>query len=72
MSHLPPEFRYLDGKMLSSRVYPEFFSLAATDRVLNAGFGDGPQAVVYRGSFASATISPSASTRACASRIRAT
>lgn len=53
MPLLPPEFRYLDGKILSSRVYPEFFSLSPSDRVLNAGFGDGPQALVYRGRFAS-------------------
>ncbi|TAL20636.1 methyltransferase domain-containing protein [Patescibacteria group bacterium] len=48
---LPPEFSYLQGKYLSSRVYPEFFSLRPTERVLVAGFGDGPQALVYAGTF---------------------
>ncbi|TAK04880.1 class I SAM-dependent methyltransferase [Patescibacteria group bacterium] len=50
---LPPEFSFLHGKLLSSRVYPEFFPLRPEDRVLNAGFGDGPQALVYAGSFRS-------------------
>lgn len=52
MSRLPPLSQFLAGKVLSSRVYPEFFPLHKTDRVLNAGFGDGPQAIVYAGSFA--------------------
>lgn len=55
MRPLPPEFSFLQGKLLSSRVYPEFFPLRPSDRVLNAGFGDGPQAVVYAGSFRSMT-----------------
>ncbi len=52
---LPPEFKHLAGKILSSRVYPEFFSLAPTDDVLNVGCGEGPQVVVYAGSFKSMT-----------------
>jgi len=40
-----------DGKLLSSRVYPEFFSIEKTDRVLNLGCGDGPQAAIYAGQF---------------------
>lgn len=48
---LPKEFSYLQGKVLSSRVYPEFFSMTNDDRVLNAGFGDGPQVMVYAGTF---------------------
>jgi SAM-dependent methyltransferase len=39
------------GKLLSSRVYPEFFPLAAHWTVLNLGCGNAPQAVVYRGAF---------------------
>lgn len=45
----------LEGKILSSRVYPEFFSLRGHERVLNVGFGEGPQALVYAGRFASMT-----------------
>jgi len=55
MSHLPVPNAFFAGKILSSRVYPEFFPLRKTDRVLNAGFGDGPQAIVYAGSFAQMT-----------------
>ncbi len=50
---LPKDFSYLQGKILSSRVYPEFFSIKQDERVLNAGFGDGPQVIVYAGSFRS-------------------
>ncbi|MEK7072834.1 MAG: class I SAM-dependent methyltransferase [Patescibacteria group bacterium] len=53
MYPLPPEFAFLKGKILSSRVYPEFFALHSEERVLNVGFGDGPQAVVYAGTFGS-------------------
>lgn len=44
----PPDVR---GKLLSSRVYPEFFSLDPSSRVLNLGCGNAPQAIVYRGAF---------------------
>ena len=50
---LPPEFENLAGKILSSRVYPEFFSLGKGDRVLNVGCGEGPQLAVYAGQFKS-------------------
>ena len=52
MSRLPPEFAYLEGKVLSGRVYPEFFTMDPSWRVYNAGFGDGPQPIVYRRQFA--------------------
>ncbi len=55
MFRLPPEFEFLQGKLLSSRVYPEFFSFPKQSRVLNAGFGDGPQALVYAQAFGSMT-----------------
>jgi len=45
------KFHFLRGKMLSGRVYPEFFALDPGDRVLNIGCGQGPQAVVYAGQF---------------------
>ena len=35
------------GKILSGRVYPEFFSFDKDDKVLNIGCGEGPQAIVY-------------------------
>lgn len=41
--------------MLSSRVYPEFFTMPPSARVLNAGFGDGPQVLAYQGRYASMT-----------------
>ncbi|MDQ7815043.1 MAG: class I SAM-dependent methyltransferase [Patescibacteria group bacterium] len=53
MSHLPPEFKHLEGKVLSSRVYPEFFSLRGDERILNVGCGEGPQMAVYAGRFKS-------------------
>jgi SAM-dependent methyltransferase len=41
----------LKGKILSGRVYPEFFPFEPGDRVVNIGSGSGPQAVVYRGKY---------------------
>ena len=43
--------KILNGKVLSGRVYPEFFSINNNERVLNIGCGDGPQAVVYAGRY---------------------
>lgn len=43
--------RLFDGKITSSVVYPEFFPIKPTERVVNLGCGVGPQAVVYRGSY---------------------
>ncbi len=37
------------GKVLASRIYPRFFPLDPQDRVVNLGWGEGPQAVVYAG-----------------------
>ena len=45
------EFKGLRGKLLSGRVYPEFFPLDSSDRVVNLGCGEGPQAIVYAGTF---------------------
>lgn len=39
------------GKLLSGRVYPEFFSIFSTEVVLNIGCGNGVQALVYQGVF---------------------
>ena len=38
---------FLKGKLLSGRVYPEFFPLRSKDCVINLGCGEGPQAIVY-------------------------
>ncbi len=46
------ERKFVAGKVLSGRVYPEFFPCVATDSVLNIGCGFGPQAVVYRNRYA--------------------
>ncbi len=50
-SRLLPSESFLAGKLLSSRVYPEFFPFSGNERVVNLGFGDGPQAIIYSGSF---------------------
>jgi SAM-dependent methyltransferase len=42
---------HVAGKLLSGRVYPEFFPIAAQWKVLNVGCGNAPQAVVYGGEF---------------------
>ena len=44
-------FHFLKGKILSGRVYPEFFAFNPDDRVLNIGCGEGAQAVVYAGQY---------------------
>jgi len=45
------KFKFLKGKLLSSRVYPEFFPFKPDDRVINIGCGQGPQAIVYAGQY---------------------
>jgi len=45
------KFHFLRGKILSGRVYPEFFGFAPDDRVLNIGCGEGAQAIVYAGQY---------------------
>lgn len=39
------------GKLLSGRIYPEFFPIDKNETVLNIGCGDGVQAVIYNGNF---------------------
>lgn len=39
------------GKMQSGIIYPEFFPINKEDTVLNAGCGDGVQAVIYKNNF---------------------
>lgn len=43
--------RLFDGKLISSRVYPEFFPVTPEEAVVNLGCGVGPQAVVYKGRY---------------------
>ncbi len=45
------DFTFLEGKVLSGRVYPEFFPFAPDDHVGNIGCGEGPQAIIYRGQY---------------------
>jgi len=45
------KFRFLKGKLLSGRVYLEFFPFNPNDRVVNLGCGEGPQAIVYAGKY---------------------
>ncbi len=40
--------KLFDGKIISSVVYPSFFPISNTERVVNFGCGVGPQAVVYK------------------------
>lgn len=46
------EFAFLAGKLLSGRVYPEFFQFRPNAHVLNVGCGLGPQAISYNGQYA--------------------
>ena len=39
------------GKLLSGRIYPEFFPIDKEETILNIGCGDGVQAVIYGGNF---------------------
>ena len=41
-----------DGKVQSGVIYPGFFPFAQGDQIVNLGCGLGPQAVVYKGTFA--------------------
>lgn len=41
------KFDFLKGKLLSGRVYKEFFPFNPSDYVINLGCGEGPQAIVY-------------------------
>ncbi len=43
--------RLFDGKIISSRVYPECFPIAKDETVVNLGCGLGQQAVIYKDSF---------------------
>ena len=43
--------KYIQGKIVSSRVYPEVFPLNADCNILNIGCGYGPQAIVYGGQY---------------------
>ncbi len=43
--------RLFEGKLLSAIVYPEFFPLQSSERVVNLGCGVGPQVAIYRGQF---------------------
>lgn len=45
------EFDFLKPKLISSRIYPEFFQLHENERIVNLGCGNGPQVVAYSGNF---------------------
>ena len=47
----PKKYADVSPKLLSGRVYPEFFTLPPASRVVNIGCGRGPQMVVYQGQF---------------------
>ena len=44
-------FQRLKGKVLSSRVYPEFLPIRPGERVVNLGCGEGAQAIAYAGQY---------------------
>jgi len=48
---MTPGINFNRGKLLSGRIYPEFFPISKEEMVLNIGCGDGVQAVVYDGNF---------------------
>ncbi|MCX6796328.1 MAG: hypothetical protein NTW06_02400 [Candidatus Falkowbacteria bacterium] len=43
--------KILNGKVLSSRVYPDFFPIKPDEYVIHIGCGDGPHAVAYLNSY---------------------
>jgi 2-polyprenyl-3-methyl-5-hydroxy-6-metoxy-1,4-benzoquinol methylase len=45
------DINFNKGKLLSGRIYPEFFPIDKKETVLNIGCGDGVQMLVYKGSF---------------------
>ncbi len=45
------DINFNKDKLLSGRVYPEFFPISKEETVLNIGCGDGVQAVIYGGNF---------------------
>lgn len=45
------QVNFVAGKVLSGRVYPEFFPFHSEDVVLNVGAGYAPQAAAYQGHF---------------------
>jgi SAM-dependent methyltransferase len=45
------DFRFLEGKLLAARVYPEFLPLSPEWQVVNLGAGEGPQAIRYAGQY---------------------
>jgi len=42
---------FIDGKLSSGRIYPEFFPIDSNDSVVNFGCGQGVQALIYAGRF---------------------
>lgn len=44
--------RLFEGKVASSVIYPSFFPIAPTERVINFGCGVGPQALAYKNQYA--------------------
>ena len=51
LSNVMDRFRFLKGKILSGRIYPEFFPLNPNDRVINLGCGEGPQVIAYNNQY---------------------
>ena len=45
------KINFNQGKLLSGRIYPEFFPISKEETVLNIGCGDGVQSVIYGGNF---------------------
>ncbi|PJE57919.1 MAG: hypothetical protein COU81_03585 [Candidatus Portnoybacteria bacterium CG10_big_fil_rev_8_21_14_0_10_36_7] len=45
------DFSFIEGKLLSGIIYPEFFCLNQEDLVLSVGCGEGPQAITYKGRY---------------------
>ena len=48
---MPDGLKFVQGKVLSGRIYPTVMPIPHESRVLNLGCGLGPQAIVYEGQF---------------------
>jgi len=49
MIEMPEKIKFKKGKLLSAKVYQEFFPIKLSETVLNVGCGDGVQAIIYKG-----------------------
>lgn len=51
MIEIPEKIEFKKGKLLSAKVYQEFFPIKPSETVLNVGCGDGVQAIIYKDNY---------------------